>query len=139
MFAGADKKLPEKDSLELHALWVVFFRVMRKQANVERFYKYRTMEDFLAAYRVAFEEADEREQNKLMQVANWMAVLFTLTDSRGNKGLALNVIPKLVEGFHVKYNTGGFIYFIYFTSLCFSEVQLRGWPEHSDNESRDHL
>ena len=107
-FAGPNHiSLPEKESLELHALWVVFFRLMRRQPNVERLFKYPTMESFQAAYGHKFQDVDETELHKLYSIANWMAILFTMVESRGNKGLAMNVIPKLVEGFQVKYTTGG--------------------------------
>ena len=65
------------------------------------------MEAFLFAYQHHFEQVDDVEKEKLFYVANWMAILFTMVESRGNKGLAMNVIPRLVEGFHVRYNTGG--------------------------------
>eukprot|EP00981_Chlorochromonas_danica_P006836 scaffold1493_cov172-Ochromonas_danica.AAC.14 len=35
-----------------------------------------------------------------------MAILFTLITARKNKGLAMQVVPKIVEGWHVKYVTG---------------------------------
>ena len=80
---------------------------MRKHPNIEGLFKYKTVEAFLLAYQHHFEQVDDTEKEKLFYIANWMAILFTMVESRGNKGLAMNVIPRLVEGFHVRYNTGG--------------------------------
>ena len=99
--------IPEKDSQELFALWVTFFRTMRNHPNIDQLFKYKTMEAFSLAYQHHFDQVDGKESEKLYYIANWMAILFTMVESRGNKGLAMNVIPRLVEGFHVRYNTGG--------------------------------
>lgn len=90
---------------------VVFFRVMRKNIPIphqNRFhFKYATEQDFLREYNYCFAECDPTEISNLYFTANWMALLFATVDARGNKGLAMNVIPKVIEGFSARYSTGG--------------------------------
>jgi hypothetical protein len=70
-------------------------------------FKYATSDDFLKAYDYSFLDLEEAEIVKLFFTANWMSLLFATLDPRGNKGLAMSIIPKLIEGFSVKYSTGG--------------------------------
>lgn len=70
-------------------------------------FKYETSEDFLRAYNYSFIDLDQSEIVNLFFTANWMSLLFGTVDPRGNKGLAMSVIPKVIEGFHIKYSTGG--------------------------------
>ena len=90
---------------------VVFFRVMRKSIPIphhNRFhFKYATEQDFLREYNDCFSECDSTEVTNLFFTANWMSLLFATVDARGNKGLAMSVIPKVIEGFQVRYSTGG--------------------------------
>lgn len=70
-------------------------------------FKYASIADFLKEYNYCFLKCDPNELANLFYTANWMAILFTTMEARGNKGLAMSVIPKSIEGFHVKYSTGG--------------------------------
>jgi hypothetical protein len=103
--------ISQKETSELHAYWVIFFRVMRKRIPIpfqDRFnFKYSTIDDFTNEYSCAFKYADNLEMNKLYFTANWMAILFSTVDARGNKGLAMTVVPKVIEGYQIKYSTGG--------------------------------
>jgi hypothetical protein len=108
---GIETSISQKESMELMSYWVIFYRVMRKRIPVphaNKFnFKYATKEDFLREYNYTFMDCDELETDQLFFTANWMALLFMTVDARGNKGLAMNVIPKVIEGIHVKYSTGG--------------------------------
>jgi hypothetical protein len=95
-----------KEDSCLHALWVVFLRVMRENLTDGGLFKYKFMSDFLQEYNGEFDKADSAEQVKLLYTANWMQILFTMVPMKKNKGLAMHVIPKLVEDFSVKYITG---------------------------------
>ena len=70
-------------------------------------FKYATEQDFLREYNYCFSACDSIEVTNLFFTANWMSLLFATVDARGNKGLAMCVIPKVIEGFHVRYSTGG--------------------------------
>ena len=70
-------------------------------------FKYGTEQEFLKAYDYCFLDCEPAELTKLFFTANWMALLFTTVDARGNKGLAMGVIPRVIEGFQVRYSTGG--------------------------------
>ena len=95
-----------KEGSCLQALWVIFLRIMRKNLVDDSLFKYKTMPEFLAEYNGDFDKCDPNEQIKLFHTANWMTILFKMVPAKKNKGLAIHVIPKLVEGFSVKYITG---------------------------------
>lgn len=69
-------------------------------------YKYPTLDSFLEHYDGKFAGETEQEVNNLWQTANWMNVLFGLIPARKNKGLVMQVVPKLIEGWEAKYVTG---------------------------------
>lgn len=102
---GLDLSSLHKEGPVMYALWVVLLSVLRRHYNPED-YKYPTMQDFLQVYEGCFPSEPEDEMQKLWQTANWMNILFTLITARKNKGLAMQVVPKLVEGWHAKYVTG---------------------------------
>jgi len=79
--------------------------VMKEHITEDEF-KYKTCEEFLDAYGGWFASESEKEKNLLWQTANWMDLLFKMITARKNKGLAMVVIPKVVEGFDAKYVTG---------------------------------
>jgi hypothetical protein len=95
-----------KEGSCLQALWVIFLRIMRKNLIDDSLFKYKCMPDFLQEYNGEFDKVDSAEQVKLFHTANWMQILFKMVPAKKNKGLAIHVIPKLVEGFSVKYITG---------------------------------
>ena len=62
-------------------------------------YKFRTVEDFLQVpeYNI-FAMLPIRERQLLWMTANWMFIFFKMVPSKGNVGLAKNVVSKLLEG-----------------------------------------
>ena len=62
-------------------------------------YKFRTVEDFLQVpeYNI-FAMLPIRERQLLWMTANWMYIFFKMVPSKGNVGLAKNVVSKLLEG-----------------------------------------
>mmetsp|Transcript_12331 Transcript_12331/g.20066 ORF Transcript_12331/g.20066 Transcript_12331/m.20066 type:complete len:450 (-) Transcript_12331:2-1351(-) len=68
--------------------------------------KYKTQEEMLAAYPL-FVDRPEAEKQNLFLTANWMNILFRVLPARKNKGIAMDIIPKFVEGNSAHYVTGG--------------------------------
>lgn len=96
----------EKDEfVVLVAVWVCFLRILKTNMS-EPPHKYRDLSVFLSAYEGQFDNIDEEEQLKLMDTANWMAIVLPMVVAKKSKGLILHVVPKLLEGFGVKYVTG---------------------------------
>jgi hypothetical protein len=102
---GLDLSSLHKEGLLMYALWVTLLTVLKKHTPVTEL-KYTTLQAFHEAYNNLFAYEDDEEQHRLWSTANWMSVLFTLIMARKNKGLAMQVVPKLVEGWHAKYVTG---------------------------------
>jgi hypothetical protein len=102
---GLDLSVLHKEGTLMYALWVALLYVLKNHLTMEDF-KYQTCEEFLEAYDGRFSSESDKEKNYLFQTANWMHLLFKMITARKNKGLALQVIPKVVEGFDVKYVTG---------------------------------
>ena len=70
--------------------------------------KYQSLGDFVDAYpEFSSSSIDQYELLKLMQNANLMASAVTFLAPSQNKGIIMNVVPRLAEGPHVKYITGG--------------------------------
>jgi hypothetical protein len=105
-FGTYDLSTLNKEGTCLQALWVIFLRIMRKNLEDDSRFKYKNMAEFLAEYDGEFNNMDTTEQVKLFHTANWMKILFSMVAAKKNKGLAVHVIPKLVEGFSIKYITG---------------------------------
>ena len=63
-------------------------------------FKYPTQVDFMCvqAYREEFASESATEKELLWQSANWMSILFKIVKANANLGLAMAVVPKLVEG-----------------------------------------
>lgn len=95
-----------KERSVLSALWVIFLRVHRMIITDESIFKYRTLADFLAEYNGEFDLVETGEKMRLFYTANWIALVLKMVPAKRNKGFFLHVIPKLVEGFHIKYVTG---------------------------------
>mmetsp|Transcript_13817 Transcript_13817/g.18895 ORF Transcript_13817/g.18895 Transcript_13817/m.18895 type:complete len:195 (+) Transcript_13817:386-970(+) len=71
-------------------------------------FKYHTNEgNFRLVYGQMFDSETEDEQCKLFQTANWMNIFFHLVPAEHNTCLALNVVPKFLEGWEVQYTKGG--------------------------------
>ena len=68
--------------------------------------KYPSIESFLEAYPGWFQNDSDYEKRYLWLAANWMNILFRMITARKNKGLVLQVVPKLIEGWDAKYVTG---------------------------------
>jgi len=102
---GLDLSTLHKEGTLMYALWVALLYSMKNHLQDEDF-KYKTMEEFLDAYDGWFASESEKEKHYLWQTANWMDLLFKMITARKNKGLAMQVIPKVVEGFDAKYVTG---------------------------------
>lgn len=94
-----------KEGVLVQALWVSLLSVMRKHIPAEKL-KYPTVEEFKAAYDGFFDKHQSKDLTNLWNTANMMCVLFTLIPSKKNKGLAIAIIPKVVEGWYAKYVTG---------------------------------
>lgn len=85
-----------RDADFLNQIWVVFLSVMKGIVQLHE-QKYPTLDSFLEVY-PHFAEQSEEEQEHLWHSANWMAQLFTMIPAEKNKGLVMQVIPRLVEG-----------------------------------------
>jgi len=104
--AGVELHFP-KEGLVMISLWCVFY-ACTKQYYPTSHLKYNNVAAFMSvhAYRNRFGNMELWEQEQLKDEANWMNVLFVLLPARKNKGLAIQVIPKMIEGWYVKYVTG---------------------------------
>jgi hypothetical protein len=94
-----------KDGIILQALWVLYLTKL-KALTPDHALKYPTFESFFAAYRAILTTSSNEELNLLWHTANWMSRLFTMIPAYKNKGLAIMVVPKLIEGWDAKYITG---------------------------------
>jgi hypothetical protein len=74
--------------------------------TVSRPLKYNNLAEFLENY-PEFSSIDQYELVKLMQNANLMSAAVTFLIPSQNKGIIMNIVPRLTEGPHVKYITGG--------------------------------
>jgi len=69
--------------------------------------KYQSLSEFVDAYPEFSSNIDQYELLKLMQNANLMSAAVTFLIPSQNKGIIMNIVPRLTEGPHVKYITGG--------------------------------
>jgi hypothetical protein len=60
----------------------------------------------MASYPIFADRSDTEKQN-LFLTANWMDILFRIIPARKNKGIAMDIIPKFIEGNGANYVTGG--------------------------------
>lgn len=102
---GLDVSNLHKEGTLLYALWVVILNALQKYVTPADM-KYPSIETFLEAYPGWFINDSDYEKRYLWLSANWMNILFRMITARKNKGLVLQVIPKLVEGWDAKYVTG---------------------------------
>jgi hypothetical protein len=68
--------------------------------------KYKTQAEMMAVYPTLHDRSDSEKHN-LFLTANWMSILFQVLPARKNKGIAMDIIPKFVEGNSANYVTGG--------------------------------
>jgi hypothetical protein len=94
-----------KEGPFMFALWVTLLNHFKAYLTLADM-KYQTLDQFIQAYDGWFQQESEAEIINLWQVANWMNILFKMITARKNKGLAMQVVPKLIEGWEVKYVTG---------------------------------
>eukprot|EP00607_Mallomonas_marina_P001930 CAMPEP_0182427562 /NCGR_PEP_ID=MMETSP1167-20130531/18443_1 /TAXON_ID=2988 /ORGANISM="Mallomonas Sp, Strain CCMP3275" /LENGTH=541 /DNA_ID=CAMNT_0024609879 /DNA_START=84 /DNA_END=1709 /DNA_ORIENTATION=+ len=88
------------------AIWIEFLEVMRENISADEL-KYKNLDEFLDAYSSQpFTSYPQNEKVKLMNTANWMNILFSMEKAKKNKGLVMDVIPRLVEGPNARYVTG---------------------------------
>ena len=95
----------DKGSLMNVALWILFFAITGEYYPTEQF-KYQNVQAFLKAYEGRFDGMEPEEQEMLKNEANWFNVVSTLLPPSKNKGLTMQVVPRLVEGWQAKYVTG---------------------------------
>lgn len=102
---GLDVSNLHKEGTLLYALWVVILNSLQKYVTPADM-KYPSIESFLDAYPGWFNNDSDYEKRYLWLAANWMNILFRMITARKNKGLVLQVVPKLIEGWDAKYVTG---------------------------------
>lgn len=100
-----DPILRVKDGALMYFLWIVMLSVLKTYYKDSEL-KYPRLQDFLEKYPTEFNDVSNQELHYLHQTANWMNVLFSFMPARKNKGLAIHVVPKVIEGYKVKYVTG---------------------------------
>ena len=86
-----------KEEALVTALYVCILDTLRSRL-VNETLKYPTVGDFMAAYGDQFQGESHDEKQKLWQHANWSFILFKIIPAKTNKVLAMDVIPKLLEG-----------------------------------------
>ena len=105
LHAAGIEKVWTKESAMSVALWVLFFAITGEHYPAAQL-KYQNMQAFLDAYEGHFNDTDPAEQETLKNEANWFNVVSTLLPPRMSKGLTIQVVPRLVEGWQAKYVTG---------------------------------
>jgi hypothetical protein len=68
--------------------------------------KYPDLATFNTEYESKFLVEEEAEQMRLLETANWMAVMLSKITAKLNKVWYLNVVAKFLEGYAVKYTLG---------------------------------
>ena len=105
-----------KDCL-INAFYICILDMLRSSGAVTiDDYKFRTVEDFLQNpdYNIfAMSSIPIREKQLLWMTANWMSIFFKMVPSKGNMGLGINVVSKLLEGWD------GNLFFIFTSTLKF--------------------
>ena len=85
------------------ALWVILLECFKNEINTNDL-KYPTLESFLHVYKnygdniSTIAQESENEKICLWHTANWMAILLSMVPARKSKDLAIQVVPKLIEG-----------------------------------------
>ena len=85
------------------ALWVILLECFKNEINTNDL-KYPTLESFLHVYKnygdniSTIAQESEKEKKCLWHTANWMTILLSMVPARKSKDLAIQVVPKLIEG-----------------------------------------
>ena len=93
----------QKDKRVVAALWVCVLESFKAHTTLKDM-KYDTLEKFMLVYRSfgdnvsTIEQESEKEKINLWHTANWMNVLLSMVPARKSKDLAIQVVPKVVEG-----------------------------------------
>jgi hypothetical protein len=95
-----------KERSVMCALWVIFLRTYRMTLTDEKQFKYKNVDHFLQCYEGVLTGSKEEDNEKLYYTAQWMALCQKMIPGRRNKGFYMHIIPKVIEGFLVKYVTG---------------------------------
>jgi len=101
----------QKDKRIVSALWVCVLESFKAHTTVKDM-KYDTIEKFMSIYKSfgdnvsTIEQESEKEKINLWHTANWMNVLLSMVPARKSKDLAIQVVPKVVEGWDARYITG---------------------------------
>jgi hypothetical protein len=103
--AAKIEKIWTKESYMSVALWVLFFAITGEHYPSAQL-KYQNVNAFLEAYEGYFNDLEPAEQEILKDEANWFNVVSTLLPPSKSKGLSIQVVPRLVEGWQAKYVTG---------------------------------
>jgi len=91
-----------KSKMLIWAIYVWLLHLLKMHLHPEDF-KYSTKDgDYREVYSDKFDSQSEEEQTKLFQTANWMGIFFQLVPAMHNKIMAVNVVPKFLEGWEGK-------------------------------------
>ena len=121
------------------ALWVILLECFRNETNINDL-KYPTLENFLRIYKSygdnisTIAQESEKEKISLWHTANWMAVLLSMVPARKSKDLAIQVVPKLIEGWDgIQYIFMLFLFLflvvVMFHIYIFSSIYYRKWTK----------
>jgi len=102
--SGINLRECQKEGIMLQALWVFYLKKLKEMLPPSEL-KYANLTLFLQTY-PEFRLKPAQEQVYLWHTANWMVELFKMIPAYKNKGLAMIIVPKLVEGWEAKYITG---------------------------------
>lgn len=97
------RELIQREKKIYAALWVILLECFRQHVSNDDL-KYPTLESFLQVYKSygdnisTISQESETEKRNLWQTANWMIVLLSMVPPKKSKDLAIQVIPKLIEG-----------------------------------------
>ena len=89
----------KKGEALITALYVCILDTLRSQL-LDGDFKYPTINHFVAVYSDQVEFEPQEEIMKLWQFANWSFILYKMIPAKMNKVFAMEVIPKLVEGWN---------------------------------------
>ncbi len=87
----------KKEEALVTALYVCILDTLRSRL-VNETLKYPTVGGFMTVYGDQFQGESHDEKQKLWQFANWSFILFKIIPAKTNKVFAMDVIPKLLEG-----------------------------------------
>ena len=84
----------------INAFYICILDLLKSRLiTAQEFFKYPKIEEFLQVHGEKFAKESNKEKQLLWQTANWAHILFKMTiRAKTNRGLAMEVIPKLVEG-----------------------------------------